>query len=103
MAKFKGKTISIFSDLKNNNKIYEVGTLYETDDEQRFKELLGNNSYKRAFVEVIEEEAEVEETEEIVDVSKLSKDELKEELEAKGIEYSSKANKAELVELLEAE
>lgn len=93
MAKYKGKTIEVWADKRNKKKIYDVGAIYETDDKERFEELLGNNSYGRPFLEEI---IQVQQ-----DLASLQKSELIDLLEDKGIEYNAKSNKAELVQLLE--
>lgn len=80
-----------------------VGEIFEVDHE-RLLVLLGDNSYKRAFVKVVGDKPPVGEggssETEPVDFSKLKKDELKVLLTERGISFDDDAKKDELLALL---
>ena len=61
------------------------------------------NRYRREQAAKLKAEANVSKMEivEVVDYEELTKAELKEMLDKKGIEYSDRDNKAKLIELLE--
>lgn len=41
------KVVQAFTDLKDGNKVYRVGDIYEGDDPKRIKELLSNDNKGR--------------------------------------------------------
>lgn len=93
------KVIVKFKDLKDRNRIYEVGDKFpateRTVSEKRLEELLGDSN------KIGEPLIKKEENEDSSDkpLSQLTKDEIKVKLDEHGVAYSNE-NKDELYELL---
>lgn len=78
-----------------------TGEEFETS-KGRFAVLAGANPYRRAFVEMLQDTSEddvVEETEGAKPLENQTVAELKASLDEKGIEYSNRATKADLIDL----
>lgn len=86
----KVTVIKPFKDL-THNVMRRPGDTFEVD-ERRFKSLTGANAWQVAFVEAVEPEETKHED--------MTVQELKLLLDEKGIEYDSKAKKADLIRLL---
>lgn len=83
----KVKVIKAYFD-KRERKILNIGDTIEVSEE-RLAVLKGKNLLQQAYVE------------EIDGYDDMTVKELKSELDSKGIEYDSKAKKADLIKLLE--
>lgn len=69
------KVVQAFTDLKDGNKVYRVGDIYEGDDPKRIKELLSNDNKGRhdslkgkPLIESDGEQTEAPETPEVPEV-----------------------------------
>lgn len=80
------KVIKEFHDKYNLNKVYKVGEEFSSNDNRRIKNLL-----ERGLIERVEEPS----------FNSLTKREIIELLEEKGIAYNARAKKEELIELLQ--
>lgn len=83
----KVKVIKAYFD-KQEHKILNIGDTIEVSEE-RLAVLKGKNLLQQAYVEEIDGYAD------------MTVKELKAELDSQGIEYDSKAKKADLIKLLE--
>lgn len=79
------KVIKLFKD-KYNGQIYKIGDVFESDDTARINDLIN-----RGLIE-----GEVQPS-----YNSLTKKEIVELLEEKGIAYNARAKKEELIELLQ--
>lgn len=74
------KVVQAFTDLKDGDKVYRVGDIYEGDDPKRIKELLSNDNKGRhdslkgkPLIESDGEQTEVEPLEEVEAPKKIKK------------------------------
>jgi len=89
------KVISPFRDKYNPRKVYQVGEPFHSDDEERIKDLLN-----RKLIEGVSSDTPFFDDAEDQDYQKMTKKELQKLLEQKGIEYSQRQTKDELIQLL---
>lgn len=72
------KVVQAFTDLKDGNKVYRVGDIYEGDDPKRIKELLSNDNKGRhdslKGKPLIESDGEQTEAPETPDVPEVPED-----------------------------
>lgn len=89
------KVLSPFRDKYNPKKVYQVGELFHSDEEERIQDLLN-----RKLIEGVSDNTPSFDDEENHDYQKMTKKELQKLLEHKGIEYSQRQTKDELIQLL---
>jgi len=80
------RVIREFRDKYNLQKVYKAGDEFFSNEQKRIKNLL-----ERGLIERVEEPS----------LNSLTKKEIMQLLDEKGIEYNAKAKKEELIELLQ--
>ena len=88
---------------KYSGKVIKVGTILEIEDENRKKNLLSRQLIVEADVLVLKKDNKEIEQDDQAEESELTIKEIKSMLDEKGIEYSAKARKDELISLLEGD
>jgi len=83
------RVIREFRDKYNLQKVYKAGDEFFSNEQKRIKNLL-----ERGLIERVEEPS-------LNSLNSLTKKEIMQLLDEKGIEYNAKAKKEELIELLQ--
>lgn len=89
------KVLQHFRDKYNKRKIYKPGDKFISDDQERIRDLIN-----RGLIEGELPEAPSINIPEKKTYQFMTKKEIEKELRSKGIEYSPRQTKAELIELL---